>query len=519
MKSKTSTAPPGATASTFSVFFGRRELAEYRDSPIPRYQGNPLIEALPPILPQSEISNALAYYPPYDKNHRTLPAEQRIHIIHTVLDVYIPLPEHIDLAERFSCLILEGYTARNPIVAEYWQTFRPRFDASGQEHGTRLRMRSSARGMTILGLSGGGKTTGTEACLNLYPQLIQHSQYHGRPFTWTQLVWLKLQCPFDGSTRGLCMNFFKAVDELIGTNHERNYAQGRRSTDELMPAMQRVAALNSLGVLVIDEIQHLDQSKSGGSERMLNFFTQLVNTIGVPVVFIGTPKAKAVLSREFRQSRRGTGEGDFVWDRLERGEKWDYFIESLWSYQYLRTETRPSQELFEVLYDESQGIIDIAIKLFMLSQVRAIHTGQEVLTPAIIRSVAGDSFRTIQQALDALRRGDHEALESFQDIKPVDYDAAVRRIANPARLMTLTAGRRPDAAAESQRQPVEAPPSQKSSVHPSPRQAAHKPGDSTGTLVDIVKQANENNLSPHDRLKAQGFVRDCADYLHESSNP
>src|SRR5439155_9812714 len=140
--------------------------------------------------------------------------------------------------------------------------------------------------------------------------------------------------------------------------------------------------------LAIDEIQHLDQSKSGGKDRMLNFFTHLINTIGVPVVFIGTPKAKSVLSGEFRQSRRGTGEGDFIWDRLENDEKWRYFLESLWGYQYLRTATPPSKELFDVIHDESQGIVDIAVKVFMLSQVRAIRSGHETLTSAIIRSVA-----------------------------------------------------------------------------------------------------------------------------------
>src|SRR5882724_2973205 len=227
MKSIKHKPPTISTGDTFSVFSGRRELAEYRETPIPRYQGNPLIEALPPILSESGISRSLAYYPPYDENHRALSAEHRIHIIHTVLDLFVPLPEHIDLAERFSCLLREGYTARNPIAVEYWQTFRSRLEVGSQDHPTHLRVRSSARGMTVLGVSGAGKTTGTEASLNLYPQLIQHSQYKGKPFTWTQLVWLKLQCPFDGSTRGLCLNFFQAVDGLIGTNHYRNYAQGR----------------------------------------------------------------------------------------------------------------------------------------------------------------------------------------------------------------------------------------------------------------------------------------------------
>jgi len=53
----------------------------------------------------------------------------------------------------------------------------------------------------------------------------------------------------------------------------------------------RVSALHSVGVLVIDEIQHLEKSRSGGAAKMLNFFVTLTNVIKVPVLFIGTPKA------------------------------------------------------------------------------------------------------------------------------------------------------------------------------------------------------------------------------------
>lgn len=503
----------------FSVLFGRRELAEYTDTPIPRYQGNPLIEALPPILSESEISDALAYYPPFNESERALSPELRIHMIHTVLDLLVPFPDHIDLAERFSCLIRESYTARNPLAVEYWQNFRSRMEAGQEGNTPRLRVRSSARGMTIIGISGAGKTTGTEAVLNIYPQLIQHSEYKGKPFTWTQLVWLKLQCPPDGSIRGLCLNFFQAIDELIGTHYYRDYAQGRRSTDELIPAMQRVGSLLSIGLLAIDEIQHLDQSKSGGKDCMLNFFTHLVNTIGVPIVFIGTPKAKSVLTGEFRQSRRGTGEGDFVWDRLENDEKWKYFMESLWGYQYLRNPTPPSKELFDVTHDETQGIVDIAVKLFMLSQVRAVRSGQETLTSAIIRSVAKDSFRTIQTALDALRRGDYEALAEIPDIQPIDYDAALRKMSNSTRLANLTARPQPHGVTQPKAHVVVPQVSVGGSVSKSAPHDSALNLPSTDSLMEIVKRANEAKISPHDALKAQGLVRDSTEYLVEVATP
>ncbi len=88
--------------------------------------------------------------------------------------------------------------------------------------------------------------------------------------------------------------------------------------------MARVASNQSLGVLVIDEIQNLSEAKSGGHRKMLNFFVQLINTIGLPVVLVGTYKAMSVLGSEFRQMRRGTGQGDLVWDPMAEDEVWQF---------------------------------------------------------------------------------------------------------------------------------------------------------------------------------------------------
>lgn len=132
------------------------------------------------------------------------------------------------------------YCRRNPIERAYWQRLDRRVGEllTGR---SKLLNRSSATGMSIIGISGGGKTTATEAALNLTPQVILHSSFRGETFTSTQVVWLKLQCPFDGSVRGLCIAFFDAMDKFLGTNHLQNYVSGRRTVDELLPHMARVS--------------------------------------------------------------------------------------------------------------------------------------------------------------------------------------------------------------------------------------------------------------------------------------
>ena len=74
-----------------------------------------------------------------------------------------------------------------------------------------------------------------------------------------------------------------------------------------MPSMAAVGAMHGLGCLIIDEVQHLSVAKSGGATKMLNFFTELSNTMGIPVILLGTPQSLDVLGSEFRCARRATG--------------------------------------------------------------------------------------------------------------------------------------------------------------------------------------------------------------------
>lgn len=404
------------------VIYGRTEEAGYGDPLIPGYRHNPLIEALPPILTQEEAGWQLSNYPEFDEQQRLLPAELRFHLIQEVLDFFEPLFIHLDLEQRFSRLIRRGYKTRNPRQRQDWAEVDQQLKRLAKQLHP-ANPHSGAVSFTLLGISGVGKSTAVERILSLYPQIIFHSHYQQQPLSLTQLVWLKLDCPFDGSTKGLCLNFFDAIDRCLGSHYYYHYTRnGRASTDEMLVHMARVGAIHRLGVLVVDETQNLNEAKSGGDKKMLNFFVQLVNTMGLPVVLIGTHKARRLLAWEFRQARRSTGQGRPIWDNMVQDETWQLFIESLWGYQYVRQPVELTPELSHTLYDESQGITDFVVKLFMLAQIRAIVSGQETLTPNIVRSVAADSLQFAATALSALRRGDRAALQQFEDIRPLDLE-------------------------------------------------------------------------------------------------
>ena len=147
MKANDKTDELGSTEQ-ISVFHGRPEHAEYRRAPISLYRGNPLVEALPNILTPKEARKLMARYPEYDPADRTAPAELRIHQMHTALNLFVPLPEHDSLEQRFSCLIRVGYVPRNPMQAGYWVNIDKRVKSLNGS--IPVIPRSSSTGMSII---------------------------------------------------------------------------------------------------------------------------------------------------------------------------------------------------------------------------------------------------------------------------------------------------------------------------------------------------------------------------------
>lgn len=398
--------------------------AEYLEQTLPEYRGNPLIEALPDIMSADETLSRLTRTPAYSKEERNIDAKYRIHCLSRLLhDYYQPLPQHIDIENRISVCIRQGYRNRSPLERQYVLMVNESYESMKEKRTVRQvpGYHPNASGFTIIGVSGVGKSTAVESILSLYPQVIKHTEYRGEPFVAEQIVWLKLDCPHDGSRGELCYRFFKAVDDAVGTEYLDQYKRSRITIDSMLTLMQRIAQEYSLGLLVVDEVQHLSLAK-GGSDAMLNFFVTLVNTIGVPVILIGTSKAMPILQGQFRQARRSSGHGDLVWNRMKKERGWITFIESMWKYQWIRDEVDLTVQMLDAFYEETQGIIVLAVVLYVLLQEDAIRSEKETFCTDDIKRVAGERMVLVQPMLMALREDNKKEIDRYEDITEILVD-------------------------------------------------------------------------------------------------
>ncbi len=415
--------------------------AIYRDTGLESYRGNPLIEALPPIMTLPQVKKSLIGALNYNASDIFTQNHIRVHLISQLLDDFFqPISKHLQLENKLSIMIRQGYVGRNLNNGSLHTHMQNGYERimSGDLNTFRFEQaKSTARSLSLIGCSGSGKSTTLNRILATYPQVIFHQQHN-----FTQITYLKIDCPHDGSLKNLCHHFFRAIDQALSTDYERKYALKRHSVETLLAIMSQTANVHAIGVLVIDEIQHLSMKQSGGVEKMLNFFVTLVNVIGLPVVLVGTPKARPIFETDLRSARRGAGFGAFTWEpmqaepptidpdtNLPRKTEWIAFTNALWKYQWLQKRDHTlSDEIRDCWYDLSQGVLDIVVKLFVLAQMRAIAVGVERITVSLLKQVYSDELKPVHPMLAALRSGDPERIIQYSDLTIPDIDIRLLKL-------------------------------------------------------------------------------------------
>lgn len=398
--------------------------ALYTPPSLPDYEGNPFIEALPPLLEPTELYKKLYSPIDYSDDERSLSKSQRILILSRLKHFFVPNTRHIELYNKIYMAITDSYKDKNPFNPENVRKkcnirrkyFNQNVDISNFyiDENMVTDIYTTSGGLCIFGISGSGKTVSTNKILNLFPEFIKHTEYKGLPLIENQITYVKIECPTDGTIKSLCNAFFNKLDEIIdNAQYFKNWGGERRGT--MVQYMPNAALNENIGLIVIDEIQHLVRTKYKTKE-LLDFLVEIINTIQVPILVIGTNKAYQVLQDNIRGPRRIGGNGFMLWDRLIDKHEWKMFMSALWRYQWTKEKVPLTDNLSNLFYEHSQGIADFAIKLFVFTQANAIYTGYEKIDESIVNETAKKDLALTKKMREAIKSGDIELMAQYEDI-------------------------------------------------------------------------------------------------------
>ena len=396
--------------------------ATYIDAEIEAYKGHPLINALPAINSREAAFKILKKSPKIPDIEKSLPPHLKRQAMMKILDDFLhPTKAHHQLEQVISGMIRRGYLSRN-IADKSYQENLNRVNSDVVLKPIR-NAGSKALASSVIGCSGTGKSTAVEAILASYPQALYHEE-----FQHVQLVWLKVECPHNGSERSLCINFFRAVDKVLGTDYHELYVKPKNSAETMLGDIARVCAIHSVGLLVLDEIQHLEKSSATSATKLMNFFVTLNNVIDVSLLYIGTPKAIEIFGSSLRSARRSSQFGSIMWNRFSYKQEtesdsvsevteWQRFFKRLWKLQWFSTPTPYTESMEKLFWELTQGIAHVAVTLFYLSQVRIINAGEDYIDYEAVLEVFDEELSMIHPMINELKSNRPGKILKFDDIE------------------------------------------------------------------------------------------------------
>lgn len=390
----------------------------YNNCFLPEHQGNPLIEALPPIMDNTTLAKSIRISEEVAVEERYLPTHHREKILQRMARFVEPTTNYLRVFRAIENAMLESYVHKNPLspTTQHWLHYLEHDEMESYPAAGRFKGRPMS--ITVLGPSGAGKSYMLERILSLYPQKIIHRVYRGKPLEIVQIPHIKIDFPVNGTLSGLIDSIHERIDELTGSNDANRTYRGKESLAIAANYLERKLRWHFVGVIVIDEVQTICEGSAAQQKHFLQFILGLMNRSSIPLVFAGNPELVKALLRTLRISRRAETGGVFVMDQFSKGE-WSLFLAHLWKYQWTNPPTPLTKELSDTLFQLSTGLPDFAVRAYQKAQELAIATGEEHITPALLAEAHYQACVLSESALKQRRN------YSKSKIPPVVPDAVI----------------------------------------------------------------------------------------------
>ena len=325
-----------------------------------------IVSLLPKMLSGEELFSALSVMPNYNDSICTQSQAERLIALSDLYGFYIPSPMTTEIYSKLYLALLRSLQKKmtRTTVVQQNQNF------IGLQKNSYNGIIGGADSFSIIGTSGIGKSS----AINRSIDLLSVNGIITTEKPYRQIIpCVVVQCPFDSSVKGLLLEILRKVDETIGSDYYNKSVKIRVTTDMLIGTVSQVA-INHIGLLVVDEIQNVVNSKNG--RNLVGMLTQLINNSGISICMVGTPESSTFFEQAIQLARRSLG---LHYSTLQYDGFFNEFCRTLFSYQYTQKKSEITDILIEWLYEHSGGIISAVVSLIHDAQEIAILSGKELL--------------------------------------------------------------------------------------------------------------------------------------------
>jgi hypothetical protein len=399
------------------------EVNQYYEPENTDYAGNPLITLLPPLNPDiiaGLMTSPAAFYPERREHEDHL----RIQYILGLMEFFIPMDHQVAWAWKAWSLVCQNYRHRNPSRKSTTAAFNElcaSIRAGQVKTDDAAHFLDSPWCTVLIGTPGVGKSSTVNSLFGRLGTDLYHHKMHGQMY---QLLSIRVQSASSSTGKALSLSVFRALQQMAAeSGHPVPFAQGRppETGPDLLYAIKVLADKLNLGAIVLDELQHLYRGTGAMDEEAMKFLTGLVNLLKVPLFLIGTWPCMALLGLEARLARRSFSPTAGFFRRMTLNDEWRDFAGALLNMQYVRNPVEVSEGYLVELYKHSQGIQDVAVKLFVLAQLEAIADGSETLSLTLLQRVADEHMSVLAPWVSHMQRGASEEDTMIYDAEPVDF--------------------------------------------------------------------------------------------------
>lgn len=320
---------------------------------------------LPEMKSGNELISALSIIPEYNESVCRQNQAVRLMALSNLYQIYVPSQMSLEIYNKLYLALFHSMHKKGTQMAikQRYENYK----AIQQQSYSGIIGGSDS--FTIIGKSGIGKSSAIDRAI----ALITENRIIETPHTKI-IPCVVVQCPFDSSVKGLLLEILRKVDEELGTDRYNNAVKSRGTTTDMLIGVVSQIALNHIGLLIVDEIQNVANSKNGKS--LIGSLTQLINNSGISICMVGTPESTAFFEQAMQLARRSVG---LQYTTMNYDSYFQSFCKVIFQYQYTKQRTEITTAITEWLYSHSGGVISVVVSLIHDAQEIAIFTGKEIL--------------------------------------------------------------------------------------------------------------------------------------------